>query len=108
VRQSAGGDARRADLRAQLDVLLRRASLLRTAIILASLSLLFAALLIITLFVAGFAQQVGAVLVVALFVLCMASLIGSLVSFIRDLNVSLAALDLEVRSARPPAAGGQA
>jgi len=107
VRKGSDDPARTADLRAQLNVLLRRARLLQRSIIFAAISLLFAALLIIALFGAGFARLVGPGLIVALFVVCMVSLIGSLVTFIQDLNVSLAALDLEVRSTRQgPASGG--
>src|SRR5437773_10897029 len=60
----------------QLDILTTRAHLLREAVTLAIVSLLSAAILIITLFVAAiFTLEVG-VLVVALFVCCMGSLIG--------------------------------
>ncbi len=98
VRKGNEDATRQADLRDQLGVLLRRARLLRWSILLAAVSLLFAALLIITLFVAGFAKEIGGGIVVALFVVCMATLIASIVTFIQDLNISLAALDLEVRS----------
>ena len=58
--------------------------------------MLLAALLIIVLFLAAlFRVEVG-LLIVAVFVACLASLIGSLAVFIRDINVSLAALDLEI------------
>ena len=81
----------------QLDILTTRARLLRQAITLAIVSLLSAAVLVITLFVAAvFALEVG-VLVVALFVCCMGSLIGALIAFLRDINLSLAALRLELK-----------
>ena len=80
----------------QLDILTKRARLVRQAITLAIVSLLSAALLVITLFVAAvFALEVG-MLVVALFVCCMAALIGALIAFLRDINLSLAALKLEL------------
>jgi len=80
----------------QLDILTKRARLLRQAITLAIVSLLSAAVLVITLFVAAvFALEVG-VLVVALFVCCMGSLIGALLAFLREINLSLAALRLEL------------
>lgn len=100
VRKNVDAAARTADLRAQLEVLLQRARLLRRSILFAAMSLLFAAILIIALFVAGTTGAVNAAVVAALFIGCMAALIVSLVTFIQDLNVSLAALDLEVRSAR--------
>jgi hypothetical protein len=81
----------------QLEILTKRAHLLRQAITLAIVSALAAAVLIITLFVAAvFALEVG-MLVAALFVGCMATLIGALVAFLRDINLSLAALKLELR-----------
>ena len=80
----------------QLDILTTRAHLLREAVTLAIVSLLSAAILIITLFVAAiFTLEVG-VLVVALFVCCMGSLIGALIAFLRDINLSLVALKLEL------------
>jgi uncharacterized protein DUF2721 len=80
----------------QLEILTTRAHLVRQAITLAIVSLLSVAVLIITLFVAAvFTLEVG-VFVVALFVCCMGALIGALVAFLRDINLSLAALKLEL------------
>src|ERR1041385_2962214 len=79
----------------QLTVLSRRASLIRLAIILATLSALLAGILIISLFLAAlFRVEIGAV-IIALFVSCIGLLIASLVVFIGDLNMSLSALKLE-------------
>jgi len=90
------GPAQRDRLVKQLEILATRARLVRQAITLAIVSVLSAAVLIITLFVAAvFALEVG-VLVVALFVSCMVALIGGLVAFLRDINLSLAALALEL------------
>jgi hypothetical protein len=83
-------------LSSQLQILVRRAELLRTSIVLASLSVLVAGVLIIALFLAALLNLELVVLLVALFVACIALLIGSLVAFIADLNVSLAALKLDV------------
>lgn len=107
MRKSSDEQSRADDLRSQLDVLLKRASVLRRSITLAALSLLFAALLIISLFVIGLAHIGGASVIMVLFIACMVSLILSLLVFIQDLNLSLAALDLEVRSARTPAASAR-
>jgi len=82
----------------QLDVLLRRAKLIRASIALASGSVLLAALLIITLFLAALFKLELAALLVFLFVACLSCLIASLVIFILDINVSLAALKLEINS----------
>src|ERR1700675_770153 len=91
-----GAGEERDRLLSQLEILKTRARLVRQAITLAIASLLSVALLIITLFVAAvFALEVG-FLVVALFVCCMGALIGALIAFLRDINLSLAALALEL------------
>ena len=80
----------------QLQVLWRRARLIRLSIALASLSALFAAILIIVLFVTALLQIENVWLICALFIICLISLIGSLIVFIHDINLSLAALKFEV------------
>ncbi len=85
-------------LSSQLQILSRRARLVRLAIILATLSVLMAAVLVIALFLAAlFGLEIGAV-VILLFATCMGSLIGSLVVFIVDIDLSLSALKLEAAS----------
>jgi hypothetical protein len=91
-REQSGPSAR---LTGQLAILLRRARLLRLSIIAATLSLLMAALLIIALFLAALLQFEGAGLMIVFFVAGMLALIVSLVLLIGDVNLSLAALDLE-------------
>jgi len=96
VELRAGAAAEHDLLRSQLDILTTRARLVRQAITLAIVSVLSAAVLVITLFVAAvFALELG-ILVVALFVGCMGALIGALIAFLRDVNLSLAALKLEL------------
>ncbi|MGA2140279.1 MAG: DUF2721 domain-containing protein [Verrucomicrobiia bacterium] len=80
----------------QLRVLWRRARLIRLAIALASTSALFAAILIIVLFVTALLQMENAWLICALFILCLACLIASLMVFIHDINRGLTALKLEL------------
>ncbi len=81
---------------AEIAILSKRALLVREAITLAILSVLFAAALVMTLFLAAVLKwEVGA-LVAALFVSCLALLVTSLVAFLRDINLSLAALRLEL------------
>jgi len=87
---------------AQLHILWRRADTLRKSIILALLSLLLAACLIITLFVSALMRWDAGGVIVLLFTGCLAALIGSLVLFIWDLNQSLAALRLELEEALEP------
>jgi hypothetical protein len=104
--RSAPTDDRRFIL-AQLGVLERRAVLIRQAIIWGSVSVLFVALLIFTIFLAALLRwDIGWVLVL-LFSGCLISMIVSLVASIRDVNRSLAALKLELRAfAGEPAARG--
>jgi hypothetical protein len=80
----------------QIEILSRRAVLVRRAIFLASVSVLLAAILIIVLFLAALLRLELALVISALFISCMASLIGSLVAFIQDINQSLVALRLEL------------
>ena len=82
--------------KAQLDVLSVRARLSRRSITLVALSILFASFLIITLFLAAILRWEAGLLVAILFILCLGSLIASLVDFLRDINLSLAALKFEV------------
>lgn len=83
----------------QLHVLWRRARLIRLSIALASTSALFAALLIIVLFLTALFQLEIAWLICTLFIVCLICLIGSLFVFIHDINQSLAALKLELHAA---------
>jgi hypothetical protein len=80
----------------QLQVLWKRARLIRLCIALASLSALFAALLIIVLFVTALLQLENVWLICTLFIICLICLIGSLIIFIHDINLALAALEFEV------------
>lgn len=80
----------------QLQILSRRGRLVRTSITLASVSVLLAAMLVIALFLGALFRVECAVLITALFILCMASLIAALAFFIRDINLSLSAVELEI------------
>jgi hypothetical protein len=88
--------AYRDGVRSQLQVLLRRARLARLAIGLAALSILLAALLIITLFLMILLGLEAVLLIIGLFIACMLCLVAALVAFILDINISLAALKLEI------------
>jgi hypothetical protein len=83
----------------QLTILARRARLLRVSIFLATASLLLAAFLIITLFLTALMKIEAVGFIITLFCACMAALIASLLVFLVDINVSLSALELEVRRA---------
>lgn len=82
-------------IRRQLEILTRRARLLRAAIMLTTLSILLVAVLIIILFGMALSGTNGTLLIIIVFCLCMLSLIGGLVTFLIDINVSLSALNLE-------------
>ena len=91
-------ETRRVKIAAQLQILWRRARLIRLAIALASVSALAAAILIIVLFLMALWQIETSWIIVILFIVCMLCLIGSLALFIHDINQSLAALKLELEA----------
>jgi len=87
----------------QLDILWRRAHLLQTAIALIATSALLAALLVIVLFVSALLKFESAIVLSVLFMLCLGALIVALVYFLRDINLTLHALALELgREDQPP------
>jgi hypothetical protein len=89
-------EAERQRLVSQVEILYLRARVIRLSIIMAALSLLLAAALIIVLFMTALAQVEAGFIIVLLFVCCLASLIVSLAAFIRDIQLSLHALKLEL------------
>ena len=86
----------RPKIMAQLRILSRRARIVRAAIALAGLSVLLAAILVITLFLGALLELAMTVIIVILFILCMLSLIVSLLLFIQDISLSLEAFWLEM------------
>jgi Cu/Ag efflux pump CusA len=94
LKESDEEDRRRNKL--QLDILWRRAHLLQTAIALIATSALLAALLVIVLFISALLKVESAILLSALFMLCLGALIVALVYFLRDINLTLHALALEL------------
>jgi hypothetical protein len=95
LKESHASDAQQ--ISEQIEMIFRRARMLKLAITLAGLSALFAALLIVTLFLTALFQWQTGVVVAALFMGCMASLVGSLVAFLMDVHWALAALEVELR-----------
>lgn len=83
-------------IHAQLRILDQRAHMVRRSIALAAFCVLFAALLVISLFVTSLLGADIPWLSATLFILSLVSLIASLVEFIRDVNRSLEATALEV------------
>lgn len=91
------GDADRDRVRGQLAILDRRARLIRCAIALVLVNALLASLLVVALFVARWFAVEASWLICALFIGAMACLVLALVQFLRDVNLSLDALRLELR-----------
>jgi hypothetical protein len=91
--------ANRTGLANQIEILYRRACLIKTSIVLAVLSVLLASLLIIVLFLTALMKLEASLMISLLFVCCMLSLITSLIVFIQDINLSLAALRMELKGA---------
>ncbi len=99
LREANATDRRR--LNEQVEILYQRARLIQFSIILAVMSVLFAALLIITLFFTALMRLEIAVIISLLFIACLASLITSLVIFLMDIHLSLKALRLELGPEKP-------
>jgi hypothetical protein len=93
-RAATGDDKQR--LAGQVENLYERATLIQRAIIFGTISLLFAAVLIITLFLMALLKLELAVVISLLFICCLLSLIASLIAFIMDIRLSLLALKLEM------------
>jgi Cu/Ag efflux pump CusA len=93
-RAAVGNDKQR--LAGQVENLYQRATLIQRAIIFSTVSLLFAAVLIITLFLMVLMKLELAVVISVLFICCLVSLIASLIAFIMDIRLSLLALKLEL------------
>ncbi len=89
-------DGTRAHIAEQLAIMWRRAKLVRLAVTLAGLSMLFSCLLVMVIFVDAFFDRHFGIEAVAIFGVSVASLILSLVAFLRDIWMSLWALKIEV------------
>ena len=98
-------DAEREQVQAQVAIIYQRAKLIRMSITLAALSALLAAGLVVTLFLTALLRWQNGWLASLIFIGCMVSLIASLVTFIRDINLSLRALKLELGDDREPKGG---
>ena len=83
------------NLQAQVEILHRRARILRLSITLAAVTVLGVGVLILGLFIAAFWQvPIGGALVV-IFCVAILGLIGSMVAFISDMNLALRAAQLD-------------
>jgi hypothetical protein len=93
-----GTEADRMRIKGQLDILWQRACLIRASIVWGSSSLLLVALVIILLFIDTLLGLNIAPAIAVLFGCCMVAVVVSLIYFIRDINLSLHALRLEMSS----------
>mgnify|MGYP002639405184 CR=1 len=94
LRQNSSGENQR--IKAQIQIIAHRARNLRMAIALVSISLLLAAVLVISLFLIALLDLHAVGLIIALFVLSMSALSLGLIIFIQDVNHSMAALKIEL------------
>lgn len=98
LREAAEAD--RAHVESQLNIMWRRAKLVRVAVTFAGLSMLLSCLLVIGIFVDVMADDDFGLQLVVAFLASAMCLIASLAAFLRDIWMSLWALRLEVDSVR--------
>ncbi len=97
ARDLESGQADQRERHYRLAVLLRhRAIWNRRSIVLASLSILFVALLILLIFVQALAGIQSALPIICVFSLCLVSLVGSVVAFLWDNHLSALTLSVEL------------
>lgn len=84
-------------LRTQIDILMRRAGILRLSITLGAVTVLCAAVLMLLLFLSAWLRLELAGLIASVFCVALLCLIGSMLAFILDMNLALRAVRLEVR-----------
>ena len=96
-RMSGPGPAQLVLLQAQLNLIDRRAGILRRAITLAGLTVLLVSVLILVLFLAALFQLELGSIIIALFALALLALIGAMLGFLREITLSLEAVRLETK-----------
>ena len=89
-------EERRASLLEQVRITYRRGRILRTSIILSSVSILFVAITVLALFIGQVMGVTTDYVSVPCFGLALVALVGSLYFFIQDVTISLKALELEI------------
>ena len=94
------------NLREQVAILSRRAAILRLSITLGAITVLLVGVLILVLFLGVLLQLKVALFVVFVFSGAIVALIASMLTFIRDMNLALAAARLDLQLAPAPAARG--
>lgn len=98
VRIASGVD--RAICESQLEILWRRAKMVRLAVTFAGVSMLLSCLLVVVIFIDASVHREFGVELVVTFLASVLCLIAALVNFLRDIWVSLHALRLEVDRSR--------
>jgi hypothetical protein len=96
----SGEPDERAHLEGQLAILWRRAKLIRLAVTFAGTSMLLSCVLVLAIFVDAWVRRQFGVELVVIFIASVLSLIFALAAFLRDIWLSLEALELEVAKAR--------
>jgi hypothetical protein len=91
-----GTEEDRARAKGQMDILWQRAKLIRAGIVWAAAAVLLVAVLIISLFISTLLGWETGIIIAILFGSCMAAVIMALIYFIRDINLSLHALRMEM------------
>jgi hypothetical protein len=94
MREAAAPD--RPQLANQVEVFYRRARLIQLSIVLGALSALFAAMLILALFLTALMKWELAAVISLIFICSLSSLVACLVTFIMDIRLSLKALKVEL------------
>jgi hypothetical protein len=89
-------DKERDVIQSQIDILYRRAKIVRLSILFSVMSALLAALLMISIFMANSFGGIFVWVAAVIFFACLISLSISLVAFLCDINLSLHALKLEL------------
>ncbi len=96
VRGAHGNETERAHIEAQLRIIYRRAGLVRRAVSMATASMVCSCLLVVAIFGKGVTGASMTWFIVTLFMMSLGCLLVSLVYFLRDIQLSLSALGLEV------------
>ena len=84
------------NIKAQIGILQRRAGILRMSIVLGVTTVLLATVLILILFVSALFKIEAGLLLISIFCAGQLALIGSMLAFIRDTNLSMVAIKLEL------------
>jgi hypothetical protein len=101
-RELQSGPAKHREQLHRLIILLRdRAVWNRRSITLASLSILFVALLILLIFIQALVGLQSALPIICVFSLCLLSLVGSVVAFLWDIHLSILTLKAELEMSLP-------